>query len=563
MTQALAATYQALRRDKVPDWHLLRLYVANELPGALVTPPRTSGRGRAPVPSVADRFLDPAGQVKVCGRADFVGRRRVLQAGLRALRSDSDKLGVAILGPGGLGKSSVAARLCDRATKFQRVIYFGYLDEAALVRGLATSLEILDKRPEWREWLQDPEQELRFRLRRLLRELREAGEPPLLWVLDDFEQNLDAATGQLRGETPAVLAALIWALQQVGGKDRLLITCRYDIAASWMQYIDPQRLDGLREADLAKKCRRLAAFGVASPVEANLRERGLRLADGNPRLLEWLDKLLQDETLDRQALLAKLEALETDQADLREQVLAQAVIAQIDEPLRQFLGRGLIFELPVPRAVLAAVCGAGNAAESQIDRATALGLLEVSPEGSRRVPRVLPVQLPAAGEALAGQAAAALYRCWWQESKTSTEAQRLEMHRLALAGQQGEMAAEIGSRLASRWKNQSRFRDAMKLCQDTLATSEDYRILHQLARAEQDLGEVSQAAQHYQRALDTCSTEDETEKAAIIHNLAGIYAQQGEVEQAIALYQQSLELQERIGNVQGKAATLHQMAGIY
>ena len=35
------------------------------------------------------------------------------------------------------------------------------------------------------------------------------------------------------------------------------------------------------------------------------------------------------------------------------------------------------------------------------------------------------------------------------------------------------------------------------------------------------------------------------------------------VEQAIALYQQSLEIKERIGNVQGKAATLHQMAIIY
>ncbi len=40
------------------------------------------------------------------------------------------------------------------------------------------------------------------------------------------------------------------------------------------------------------------------------------------------------------------------------------------------------------------------------------------------------------------------------------------------------------------------------------------------------------------------------------HNLAGIYAQQGEVEDAIALYKQSLDLKERIGNVQGKAASL-------
>jgi tetratricopeptide (TPR) repeat protein len=42
--------------------------------------------------------------------------------------------------------------------------------------------------------------------------------------------------------------------------------------------------------------------------------------------------------------------------------------------------------------------------------------------------------------------------------------------------------------------------------------------------------------------------------------MAIIYADQGEVEQAIALYQQSLELKERIGDVQGKAATLAMMS---
>ncbi|MEG3960429.1 tetratricopeptide repeat protein, partial [Microcoleus sp. herbarium2] len=47
------------------------------------------------------------------------------------------------------------------------------------------------------------------------------------------------------------------------------------------------------------------------------------------------------------------------------------------------------------------------------------------------------------------------------------------------------------------------------------------------------------------------------------HQLAGIYANQGEVAKAIALYEQSLELKEKIGDVQGKAATLHQLAGIY
>ncbi|MEB3181032.1 MAG: tetratricopeptide repeat protein, partial [Nostocaceae cyanobacterium] len=52
-------------------------------------------------------------------------------------------------------------------------------------------------------------------------------------------------------------------------------------------------------------------------------------------------------------------------------------------------------------------------------------------------------------------------------------------------------------------------------------------------------------------------------KAASLHQLAGIYAQQGDVTKAIALYSESLQLDETIGNVQGKAATLHELAGIY
>ncbi|MDZ8031828.1 tetratricopeptide repeat protein [Nostoc sp. DedSLP04] len=41
-----------------------------------------------------------------------------------------------------------------------------------------------------------------------------------------------------------------------------------------------------------------------------------------------------------------------------------------------------------------------------------------------------------------------------------------------------------------------------------------------------------------------------------MHQLAIIYTNKGEVDQAIALFNQSLEINERIGNVQGKATTL-------
>jgi tetratricopeptide (TPR) repeat protein len=288
---------------------------------------------------------------------------------------------------------------------------------------------------------------------------------------------------------------------------------------------------------------------------------------------------------------AILNRLEFDAVELREQVLAEALLQQMDETMGEMLSQGLVFELPVPREALTAVCENIPNLENYINRAVALGLLEVSPDQSLRVPRILPLKLSdltpltplpwegmgesnsplLAGEGLGErsekslyqQGAEVLYRLWWEEAETSTEEEKLEIHRLALLGKQGEIASKVGSVLASNWKNTSRFREALHLCKSTLNTVEDYRIFHQLARSEQELGEIEQAQQHYQQALKLCPAREETEKASIIHNLAGIYANTGKIEEAIALYQQSLEIKESIGDVQGKAATLHCLAIIY
>ncbi|MBE9069500.1 tetratricopeptide repeat protein, partial [Leptolyngbya cf. ectocarpi LEGE 11479] len=49
-------------------------------------------------------------------------------------------------------------------------------------------------------------------------------------------------------------------------------------------------------------------------------------------------------------------------------------------------------------------------------------------------------------------------------------------------------------------------------------------------------------------------------KAATLHQLAILKANQGDVAGAIALYEESLAITEKIGDVQTKAATLHQLA---
>ena len=76
------------------------------------------------------------------------------------------------------------------------------------------------------------------------------------------------------------------------------------------------------------------------------------------------------------------------------------------------------------------------------------------------------------------------------------------------------------------------------------------------------LGLVDEAIAHCQQADKLCPDEDQKIKAAILLNMAHIIAQQGDIPQALQLYQQSLKLFERIGDVGGKATTLHNMADI-
>jgi tetratricopeptide (TPR) repeat protein len=256
-------------------------------------------------------------------------------------------------------------------------------------------------------------------------------------------------------------------------------------------------------------------------------------------------------------ILARLEA---DPVELREQVLAEALLAQMDQPLEEMLHRGLVFELPVPREALAAVCEGIPNLDKQINRAVALGLLEVSPDKSLRVPHILPLKLSEDTEALYKQGAEVLYRLWWEGAESPTREQGLEIHRLALRGKEKEIAAQTANVLTSHWKNKGRYCEVVQLCNSTLKIAKDYRVLHQLARAEECLGEVAKALEHYQQALDLCPPEDEKAKGDIIHNLAEIYATQRQTEKALALNQQSLELTERISDNQGKASALHQQA---
>jgi tetratricopeptide (TPR) repeat protein len=128
-----------------------------------------------------------------------------------------------------------------------------------------------------------------------------------------------------------------------------------------------------------------------------------------------------------------------------------------------------------------------------VDRAIALGLLEVSPDQTVRVLRILPLSLPEDAADLYAMSTQALYDCWWQA--TSTEAQDLEVHRLALA--------------ARNYAQQRQVQQAIELFQQSLEITKKINDVYTkantlwwLGHLANQQGDVAQALPYLQEALE-------------------------------------------------------------
>ncbi|MEO0801943.1 MAG: CHAT domain-containing protein, partial [Cyanobacteria bacterium J06642_2] len=559
---ALGRTFRQLRQDESRDWHLLRLYVRGpQAWQALVEPAEDYVPTRA---AVREQFLDPEKRVRVATPDEFVGRRKILQQGLRHLRSKRCA-GVVLHGLGGVGKSTIAARLLERLPQeYTPLVVYRRLSWEVLQRLLGkqclseTGHEILAGGLP-----------LAQKLTRFLKDGLNESKQKFCFVLDDFEANVETnpdGKPVLKADVVEAVSGLLQAVQNCGVAHRVILTSRYDVRfPEGDAALERLRVPALRGADLEKKCNRLEAFQARTEVEKALRLRAREIADGNPRLLEWLDRVLVAEGLDRERILARMGE---EEQRFRESILARELLAQQAEGVKALLGRALVFALPVPGEALAAVAKEIEAWERHRERAVALGLLEVDGKTGQphyRVPLILSELLSdfRSGE-LYDEAVEVLNQLWWQEAEGASEEQLLEIHRLALLAGNAEIAGDMGGRLANRWNEQNRYRESAELCKSTLVFARDSAVYYNLAQAQVTLGEVSAALSHYQLAHDALDAEGNVQgKAATLHEMAYIYVQQGQVSEALELYQQSLQLQEQIGNVKGKAATLHEMAYIY
>ena len=139
-SEAASAARRALYGEANPHWHLLRLYSSREISGALVTAPGQRENQLTVPRRASTRFLDRAGNIEVADYGAFVGRRRDLQGLLKILRPANPTDGetpvalVAITGMGGLGKSTLTARVLQRLEpyRYRPAVWRGKVAPASL-----------------------------------------------------------------------------------------------------------------------------------------------------------------------------------------------------------------------------------------------------------------------------------------------------------------------------------------------------------------------------------------------------------------------------------------------
>jgi len=179
---AVFSARQELYGSKWPDWSLLRLF-SDGTP--LDIPLVEEGQElEVKARDIQYAYLQNS-QVKVLKKG-FVGRRRQIQQGIKSLKEDEKKSGLLLHGTGGLGKSCLAGKFCDRFKDHALIIVHGKLTAAkfleavkdAFIRtGDDNGLEIVQQRLEIPDKI------------RVLCSVSFQKEKYLI-VLDDFEKNL-------------------------------------------------------------------------------------------------------------------------------------------------------------------------------------------------------------------------------------------------------------------------------------------------------------------------------------------------------------------------------------
>jgi tetratricopeptide (TPR) repeat protein len=190
------------------------------------------------------------------------------------------------------------------------------------------------------------------------------------------------------------------------------------------------------------------------------------------------------------------------------------------------------------------------------------------------------------------------------DRRSTVVARYAEVHRLAVAGREADIAREVGNRLCTAWLRTARFADVeatatatLTLGPDTVASYhrggarfatgrpgpalEDYQLalirfrsagnrrgeaatLSSIGRVHNGLGNLHEALAYYERALPILrAAGDRDGEATTLNNMGLTLNGLGERNRALAVYRRSLRIQREIGDRVGEAAVLNNIGSGY
>ncbi|MCP4155973.1 MAG: tetratricopeptide repeat protein [bacterium] len=327
-----------------PAWPMLRLF-STGIP--LTSIVKKNQPKLTQIRTMRYKYLNGS-QVKVLAEG-FVGRRRQLQTALGALQPACDKVGVTLLGTAGLGKSCLAGKICERYSDHTLIIVHGRFNaitlEAALTEAFNKTREKKGQR------LLDKKIDMKDKLAELC--ATAFLEKNYLLLLDDFEQNLEGVKegqpGAIIPEAAKLLEALLNYLHLSGKMTQLIITSRYEFTVTVeerelvAEQLQSVWLTGFRKAEQRKKARTLE--NIANYPHQTLTTRLLTAGHGNPRLMEWIDKLVGEMKETETGPL--LEAVKDKQEDYIRQHVIRELLHRAGEKFEHFLRSFSIYRIPV------------------------------------------------------------------------------------------------------------------------------------------------------------------------------------------------------------------------
>ncbi|UCH95620.1 MAG: tetratricopeptide repeat protein [Candidatus Aminicenantes bacterium] len=559
------ARSKAMRKypdSKNPPWPLLRLFCCGKPPGALVKEKIYFKPAQRRMKHV---YLKDS-QVRILEEG-FVGRRRELQENLNTLKNELDKVGVLLLGMGGLGKSCLAGKICERFPQHTLIIVHGKFNAISLQEALNDAF--INNNDQKGKDILSEKKEMTDKLSNLC--VNSFKMNNYLILLDDFEQNLEGAEkgqpGNLLPEAVPLLQILLYYLLRSEKSTGLIITSRYsfsltvkgrDLVKDRLEWIS---LSGLLEAEQKKKVQALP--NIYSYSNQGLIPKQVMVGHGNPRLMEWLDVLIGHmKNVD-------LRQLEDAIADKKEEFICTHVIRELLNWGGQHMARLLqwcsIYRRPVLKEGIKEMGEKTGVKhwEELANQAIGFTLLEYNQtRESYLVSPLLREELQAGIDDIKSchQTAFDYYKRLCERMKTidntfdPLEVEEWIFH--ALACGEEEVASRQGGILVDYFRNYFAFREARRLGEWILGekkrelnTADDSFLLNALGYSINELGDPQKAIEYYNKALiidRALYGENHSQVAVVLNNLGAAFEEMGNYRLAIRYYRESMNIDQEV-----------------